>query len=49
MCVSNNHKYKTVGMMLFDEQRQFYSHLYTRNQSLIWENSCGSGTASMGF
>ena len=21
-----NHKYKTVGMMPFDEQRQFYSH-----------------------
>ncbi|HCY4857226.1 TPA: diaminopimelate epimerase, partial [Staphylococcus aureus] len=42
--------YKTVGMMLFDEQRQFLQPLIyiPEIQSLIWENSCGSGTASIG-
>lgn len=45
-----SHKYKTVGMMLFDEQRQFLQPLIyiPEIQSLIWENSCGSGTASIG-
>ncbi|RTX74083.1 histidine racemase CntK [Mammaliicoccus sciuri] len=44
-------KYKTIGMMLFDESRQFLKPLiYIREvQSLIWENSCGSGTASIGI
>jgi diaminopimelate epimerase len=34
-------------MMLFDEQRQFLQPLIyiPEIQSLIWENSCGSGTA----
>ncbi len=35
--------------MLFDEQRQFLQPLIyiPEIQSLIWENSCGSGTASL--
>ncbi|MEB7384631.1 histidine racemase CntK [Staphylococcus xylosus] len=46
-----SNKYKTIGIMLFDEQRQFLKPLIfiPEIQSLVWENSCGSGTASIGI
>lgn len=42
--------YKTVGMMLFNTQTQYLHPLIyiPEVQSLIWENSCGSGAASIG-
>lgn len=43
--------YKTIGFMLFDAQQQYLQPLIyiPELQSLIWENSCASGTASIGI
>ncbi|HCG74493.1 MULTISPECIES: histidine racemase CntK [Staphylococcus] len=45
-----NVNYKTIGVMLFDMEQQFLQPLIyiPEVQSLIWENSCGSGAASIG-
>ncbi|SUM67176.1 diaminopimelate epimerase [Staphylococcus saccharolyticus] len=43
-------QYKTVGVMLFQPQQQFLQPLIfiPEVQSLVWENGCGSGVASIG-
>ncbi|SCS68029.1 histidine racemase CntK [Staphylococcus caeli] len=42
---------KTIGIMLFNRKEQYLSPLIylPEVQSIIWENSCGSGTASIGI
>lgn len=42
--------FKTIGIMLFDSRQHFLMPLIyiPEVQSLIWENSCGSGAASIG-
>ncbi|WP_436861697.1 histidine racemase CntK [Staphylococcus caeli] len=46
-----NQSFKTVGIMLFNRAEQFLTPLIylPEIQSIIWENSCGSGTASIGI
>ncbi|MDU5338848.1 MAG: diaminopimelate epimerase, partial [Staphylococcus epidermidis] len=43
-------QFKTIGVMLFQQDKQFIYPLIhiPKIGSLIWENSCGSGAASIG-
>lgn len=43
-------QFKTIGVMLFQQNKQFIYPLIhiPAIDSLIWENSCGSGAASIG-
>lgn len=45
-----DNQYKTIGIMLFHVQNQFLHPLIyiPEVESLIWENSCGSGAATIG-
>lgn len=44
-------EFKTIGVMLFNRETQYLTPLIylPEVQSMIWENSCGSGAASIGI
>lgn len=49
-CKWSNH-FKTIGIMLFNERTQYLMPLIyiPTMESIVWENSCGSGSASIGI